>query len=118
MPEQLCSIRVRADAALEVVLVGRRRGEDPANHGELLRRRSVRGADERHLPVVEVRSGTDDGQRLERLRRRAQVCEKPRVARRERDPAVADGDGVNDVPRLDDVSARHLDDKGLHGAAA
>ena len=118
MPEQLCSIARRADAALEVVLGRRRRGEDPPDDRELLGRRAVRGADERDLLVVEVRPRPDDGQCLERLRRRAEVRDQPGVAGGELDPAVADGDGVDDVPRLDDVSARHLDDEWLHGAAA
>ena len=109
---------LRADPALEVVLGGRRRGEHPADDRELLGRRAVGGAGERDLLVVEVRPRPDDGQRLQRLRRRAEVRDQPGVAGSELDPAVADGDGVDDVPRLDDVSARHLDDEWLHGAAA
>ena len=109
---------LRADPALEVVLGGRRRSEHPADDRELLGRRAVGGAGERDLLVVEVRPRPDDGQCLQRLRRRAQVRDQPGVAGSELDPAVADGDGVDDVPRLDDVSARHLDDEWLHGAAA
>jgi hypothetical protein len=65
-----------------------------------------------------ARTRPHDGEGLERLRRRAQVGDEPGIAGSELDPAVADGDGVDDVPRLDDVSARHLDDEWLHGAAA
>ena len=103
---------VGAAAALEVVL--RRRGvrEDPADDCELLGRRAVRGADERELLVVEVWTRPRDGKRLDRLRGRAEVREKPRVARGELDAPVADGDRVHDMSRLDDVAARYLDDEG------
>ena len=109
---------LRSDPALEVVLGGRHGGEHPADDRELLGRRAVGGAGERDLLVVEIRAASDDGQRLQGLRGGAQVDDEPGVARGELDPAVADGDGVDDVPRFDDVSARHLDDEWLHGAAA
>ena len=105
-------------AAREILLGRRRHREQAPDNGELLRRGAVRGAEQGDLLVVEVRPGAYDGQCLQRLRRRAQVRDQPRLAGSELDPAVADGDGVNNVPRLDDVSARHLDDEWLHGAAA
>ena len=76
----------------------------------------MRRADERDLLVVEVGSRPRDRQRLDRLRRGAQVRDEARVAGGELDAPVADGDRMHDVPRLDDVAARDLDDERLHVA--
>ena len=108
----------RVDAALEVVLGRRRRRENAPDDGQLLESRAVGSAEQRDLTVVEVGPGADDGERLERLRRRAQIRDVPGVAGRELDPAAADGDGVDHMPRLDDLAPRDLDDDRLHGAGA
>ena len=76
-------MRVGTATALEVVLRRRRVGEDPAHGRELLGRRAVRGAGDRELLVVEVRSRPHDGKRLERLRRGAEERDEPRIARGE-----------------------------------
>ena len=110
--------RRRLGPALEVVLRRGRVGEDATDDGELLGRRPMRGAQERDLLVVELGPRPDDRERLERLRRRAEQRDELGVAGGELDPAVAHGDGVDDVPRLDDVAAHHLDEERLHGAGA
>ena len=118
MPEQLCEIRVGPAPALEVVLRGMGVGEDPAHHRELLRRRSVGGADERELLVVEVGSCPRDGKRLHRLGGGTEVRDQPRVADRKLDAPVADGDRVHHVARLDHVAALDFDHEGVHGGGA
>ena len=109
---------LRADAALEVVLGGRRRGEHPANDRELLGRRAVGGADERDLPSSRSGRARTTGSACSGFADERRYVTSPGSPARKLHPAAADGDGVDDVPRLDDVSARHLDDEWLHGAAA
>ena len=92
--------------------------EDPADDGELVRRGRVRGAEEDHLLVVEFGPCPHDGERLDRLRGRAQERHEPGIARRQLDAAVAHRDRVDDVARLDDRPARDLDDDRVHGARA
>ena len=67
-------------AALEVVL-GRVGLREQALHGlELVRPMEMRGAGDRDLGVVEVGSGTHDGQCLERLRRAAEERDELGIA--------------------------------------
>ena len=100
----------RLGTALEVVLGRGRVGEDAANDSELLRGRPVRGAEERDLLVVEIGQRPDDGQRLERLRRRAEERDELRVASSELDLPATHRDRMDEVPGLDEVATCHLDD--------
>ena len=76
---------------------------------ELLGPGEVRGARDRDLAVVEIGTRTDERERLDRLRRRAEEDEPPWIAGLGHDLPVPDGDGVDGVHRLDDAAARHLD---------
>ena len=115
LPGAVVLDRRRSPAALELVLGGRRSGEEPADDRELLRCREVRRAGERDLLAVEVRPRPHHGERLDRLCRRAKVRDERGVAGGELDAPVPDGHGMHDVARLDDLAAGHLDDDRLHG---
>ena len=117
LPEQLCSIRVGSGAALELVLPGRRRGQQALDRVELLGPREVGRAGDRELLVGEVRASARERQRLQRLRGRTQEADEARVACLEDDGAVLDRDDVHDVPGLDHVAARDEDGQGLHGGS-
>ncbi len=107
--------RGRCRPALELALGRGRVGEDAAHYGELLGRGEMRRADERDLLVVEVRPRPHHGERLDRLRGRPEIRDQRGIPRRELDPAVPDGNGVDHVPRLDDLAAGDVDDDRLHG---
>ena len=114
-PEQLCSSARRLEAAFEVVLGRTGLREQTADGLELLRPVEVRRAGDRDLVVGEVRHHPHDRQRLERLRRAAQVRDERGVAARLDDLTVEDRDRVNVMPGFDDVAASYLDDDPLHG---
>src|SRR4029079_10915366 len=80
--------RGRGPAALELVLDGRRIGEETADDRELLRCGEVGRAGERDLLVIEVRPRPHHGERLDRLCRRAEVSDERGVAGGELDAPV------------------------------
>ena len=86
----------------------------PADDRELLGRGEVRRTDERDLLVVEVRARPHDGERLDRLGRRAEKRDERGIAGGELDTSVPDDHRVHDVVRLDDLAAGDLDDDRLH----
>ena len=90
-------------AALEVVGRGAGPLEERADGDELVGQRLVRGARDRELVGGQVVG--DERQRLQRLRRRADVRDQVRVAPGLGYGTVADEDRVHPVPRLDDVPA-------------
>ena len=108
----------KGDPALELVLPCRCVREEPSDDRELLGGGQVRCAHEGDLLVVELRARTDRGERLERLGRRAEEGDELGIARGELEPPVVDRDRVDDVPSLDHVPPRDLDDDRLHGAGA
>ena len=97
--------RLALGAALELVLLGGRLGEQRPDRADLLRVGQMRRGGDRQLTVVEVGPRTDDRQRLDRLRRRPHERDEPAVARFRDDSAVPDRDRVDGVPSLDDVPA-------------
>ena len=101
--------RRRLRAGLEVGLGRTAPSRGAPGRVELLRAGEVRGARDRDLAVVEVGAGAHEREHLERLRRRAEEGEQPRVAGLGNDLPVADGDGVHGVDRLDDTAAGYLD---------
>ena len=76
------------------------------------------GTEKGDLLVVEVGPRAHHGQRLDRLRGRAEERDQAGIAGGELHPPVADGDRVHDVAGLDDTAAGRLDDDRLHGRAA
>ena len=107
--------RGRFRPALELVLLGRRLGEQAADGGELLGRGEVRRRGDRDLLGRQVVARPHERQRLERLRRGAEEGDALGIARLLDHRAVAHGDRVHDVRRLDDAAAAddHLD--RVHG---
>ena len=108
----------RIGPALELVLGRGRVGEDASHDGDLLGSPEMGRAEEDDLLVVEVGPRAHHGQRLDRLRRRAQERDEPRIAGRQLDPPVADGHRVDDVTGLDHPVASRLDDDRLHDRSA
>lgn len=104
----------RLGAALEVVLVHARLGEQGEHGGELVRAVNVRRARDRDLAVVQVGTGADEGERLDRFCRAPEVGDEVGIARRLHDRPVGDRDGVNDVPGLDDACAGGLHHDRIH----
>src|SRR6476659_10291129 len=88
LPGAVVLDRGRGSAALELVLDGRRIGEETADDRELLRCGEVGRAGERDLLVVEVRPRPHHGERLDRLCRRAKVGDERGVAGGELDAPV------------------------------
>ena len=78
--------RRRLGAALELVLGRGRLREQAADRGELLGRGEVRGGRDRDLLRRQVVARADERQRLERLRRRAEVGDPVRRRRPARRP--------------------------------
>ena len=117
LPEQLCSSGVGSGPALELVLGRRRLREQAADGGELLGRGEVRRRGDRDLLAGQVVAGPHERQRLERLRGGAED-RRPElgIARLLDDGAVAHGDRVHDVRRLDDLAAADDDPIGSTGA--
>ncbi len=101
-------------AALEVVLgrVGLR--EEALHRLELIRPMEMRGAGDRDLGVVEVGPGAHDRERLDRLRRAAERRDELGIAARGDDRAVGHRDGVDAMPRLDEIAAPGFDHDRLH----
>ncbi len=98
------------------LLLGRRRFREQAPHRlELLGAREVRRARDRDLRAGEVHAGTHERERLDRLRRAAEVGDEQRIARGPDHRSVPNGDGVHDVACLDELAAHDLDEDGLHG---
>src|SRR5919109_2388157 len=97
--------RISFGPTLELVLLRRRLREERAHGAELLRVGDVRGAGDGDLAVVDVRPRPDDRQRLNRLRRRAEVVDEPAVAGLRDDSSVTDGHGMDDVPGFRDRPA-------------
>ena len=108
--------RRRLGAALELVLGRGRLLEQAANRRELLGRGEVRGGRDRDLLRRQVVADADERQRLERFRRRAQVGDAAVLAGLLDDRAVADGDGMDEMRRLDDAAAPDDDPQCLHDA--
>ena len=110
--------RSRFGAALELVLLGRRLGEQAADGGELVGRGEVRRRRDRDLLGRQVvtrpheRAGPETASPRSGARRRAR--HRPPARRR----AVADGDRMHAVRRLDDAAPAndHLD--RAHGRQA
>ena len=115
LPEQLCWSGGRFGPALELVLLGRRLREQAPHGGELLGRSEVRRRGDRDLLRRQVVARADERQRLERLRRRTQERDEVRVAGLLDDRAVAHGNRVDHVPRLDDLAAPDGDNDRIHG---
>ncbi len=100
--------------ALEVVL-GRARLREEVSHGlELVRPMQMRRAGDCDLGVVEVGAGAHDRQRLDRLRRAAEVRDELGVAARVENLPIGHGDRVDSMPRLDGIAAPGLDDDRAH----
>src|SRR5439155_19526383 len=88
---------------LEIVDARARAREHLAHRVELRRLRAMRRAGDRDLVVVEVVVALDEGDRLDRLGRRAQVADELWVA----ESLAVRRDRVHPVDRLDDVPPPH-----------
>ena len=99
--------RAVLDAALELVLRGRRLREQRLHRLELIRPGEVGGRRDREVAVVEVLARPGDRQRLERLRRGAEVADESGFAGRCDDGAVPHRDRMDEVHGLDDWAAPH-----------
>jgi hypothetical protein len=77
----------------------------------------VRGARDRDLAIGQVVARSHERQRLDRLRRAAHEAGKPAVAGLPDDRAVANGDGVHAMPRLERPVPMLLDDERFHRRA-
>ena len=108
----------RLRAALEIVLVHPRLGEQAEHGSELIRTVEVRRAGDRDLPVVEIGTRTNERECLKRLRRAAEVRDEVRIAGRRDDRTVGDCDGMDGVPSLHDAGPSGLDHDRSHGAGA
>jgi hypothetical protein len=95
------------DSHLEVFLGRRRLREQASDSLDLLRFGAVRSRCDRDVLVVEVVPGANEGQRLKRLRRRAQRRQKGRVTRLGDDRAVPNRDRVHDVHGFNERPAVH-----------
>ena len=99
----------RLRPALELVLSGGRVRQKAAYSVDLARAREVRGAGDGELVVSEIWPRSRKRQRLNRLRRRAEVGDERRVAGRLDHPPVLYDDRLNPMSRLDDSTAAEND---------
>ena len=91
--------------AFEVVLRRLRLREQGLHRLELVRLGAMRGRRDRQVALVKVVARAREGQGLQRLGRGAHVRHELRVARSLDDTSLLDGDGMDDVDRLDDGPA-------------
>jgi hypothetical protein len=75
----------------------------------------VRRARDGDLGVVELGPRSNDGQRLERLRRAPEVRDEVGSPAVFDDLPAGDGNGMNAVPGLGHASSSRLDDDRFHG---
>ena len=105
-------------AALEVRLRRRRLGEEAPDRVELLGTGEVRGARDRDLRIVELGTGADERERLERLRRAPQEGHEAGVPGDRDDIPVRDRDCVDAMPGLHHGAPHDLDQYRLHETGA
>src|SRR4051812_3208026 len=95
------------DAAVELALAAAGRGQQLPHRLDVTRRAVVRGGGDRELLLAQLRVGAGERQRLQRLRGRPQRGGQRRIAERGDDLAVAHGDAVHLVDRLDERPPPH-----------